>query len=100
MAEKNEKPLTLSQLVKYNKQVLFPFMKESFVTKKEFEGFMEISARKADLDVLTKKVDGLATKEDIKLLNKKLDSLNDNLIKNNKLEIRVADIENVLAIKK
>ena len=100
MAKNNEKPLTLNQLVRYNKEVLFPFMKENFVTKKEFESFTEIVAMKDDLKEVEKRVDkkleGIATKEDIKSLSKKLDSLNDNLVKNNKLETRVADIENVL----
>jgi len=97
MAE--EKPLTLNQLVKYNKEVLFPFMKENFVTKKEFESFMEITAKKEDLDGLTKKVNGLVTKDDVKNLNKKLDSISEDLKKNIKLETRILDIENVLAIK-
>ena len=100
---KNENPLTLGQLKKYNKEVLFPFMKESFVTKKEFESFMEIAAKKEDLDGLAVKVNGLVTKEDVKILNKKLDSISEDLKKNNKLETRILDIENILdmpAIKK
>lgn len=31
----SEKPLTLEVLVDYNQKVLFPFMKETFATKKE-----------------------------------------------------------------
>ena len=78
-------------------------MKESFVTKKEFESFMEIAAKKEDLDGLAVKVNGLVTKEDVKILNKKLDSISEDLKKNNKLETRILDIENILdmpAIKK
>lgn len=32
-----EKSLTLGELAKYNQEVLFPFMKENFVNKKEFK---------------------------------------------------------------
>jgi len=98
-----EKLLTLSELAKYHKKTLVPFMTENFVTKREFEGFMEIAAKKEDLDGLDTKVDelatkvnGLATKEDVKNLNKKLDSISEDLKKNIKLETRVAGIENVL----
>lgn len=96
MVEKNEKPLTLKQLAKYNKEVLFLFMKESFVTKKEFESFMEIAAKKEDLDGFATKVGGLATKEDIKNVGKQLNSISDDLKRNNKLETRILDIENVI----
>jgi len=36
---KKERPLTLNQLAEYNQEVLFPFMKENFVGKKEFKKF-------------------------------------------------------------
>jgi hypothetical protein len=32
-----EKPLTLEELAKYNQEIMFPFMKENFVNKKEFK---------------------------------------------------------------
>ncbi len=35
----NHNPLTLKQLVDYNHGVLFPFLKESFVGRKEFDDF-------------------------------------------------------------
>lgn len=76
MAKNNEKPLTLKYLVKYNHEVLFPYMDETLATKEEL--------RK------------IASKEDIKILSKKLDSIIEDLKKNNKLETRVVDIENVL----
>jgi len=34
-----EKPLTLSELIKYNQEVVFPFMQENFAGKKDFEEF-------------------------------------------------------------
>lgn len=80
MAKKNEKPLTLKDLVKYNHEVLFPYMDGTFATKEELKK--------------------IASKEDIRILNKKLDSISEDLKKNNKLETRVDYIENVLAIKK
>jgi hypothetical protein len=76
MAKSNEKPLTLKDLVKYNHDVLFPYMEETFATKGEFKK--------------------IVSKEDIKILNKKLDSISEDLKKTNKLESRVVDIENVL----
>ena len=41
--EKNdkEKPLTLEALANYNQEILFPFMKETFVTKNEFNEFKD-----------------------------------------------------------
>lgn len=35
----NQRPLTLKELINYNQEVLFPFLEERFVTKKEFENF-------------------------------------------------------------
>ena len=75
---------------------LIEAQKEVFVTKGEFESFMEIAAKKEDLDNLTAKVDGLASKDDIRNLNKKLDSISEDLKKNIRMETRVADMENVL----
>jgi len=34
-----EKPLTLESLIKYNEEVLFPFMQENFIGKREFKEF-------------------------------------------------------------
>lgn len=76
MAKNNEKSLTLKDLVKYNYEVLFPYMDETFATKEELKK--------------------IASKEDIKILSKKLDSISEDLKRNNKLETRVVDIENVL----
>ena len=39
MAKTIEKSLTLEGLVEYNKEVLFPFLKETFIGKKEFKKF-------------------------------------------------------------
>jgi len=35
----NQKPLTLKELIEYNQEVLFPFLEEKFVTKREFNNF-------------------------------------------------------------
>lgn len=73
-------------------------------TKLMLDSFDKVNERIDKMDTRIDKIDtklsGIATKEDVKNLNKKLDSLNDNLVKNNKLETRVDYIENVLAIKK
>jgi primase-polymerase (primpol)-like protein len=101
---KKENPLTLNEFTKYNQKVLFPFMKENFVTKNEFESFLEIAATRDDLkkmeERLDKKIEGIATKEDIKNLGKQLSVLSEDLKKSNNIEMRVDYIENVLAIKK
>jgi len=39
MATKKEKPLTLQGLVKYNQEVLFPFLDEHFAMKKDLDKF-------------------------------------------------------------
>jgi len=41
MEESNKKPLTLDDLAKYNQEVLFPFMKETFAGKKDFDEFKD-----------------------------------------------------------
>ena len=58
MAENNQNPLTLNELIKYNQEVLFPFMQETFVTKKDFEEL------KSNFDNLQKSVDAYAVKAD------------------------------------
>jgi len=77
---------------------LIDAQKEVFVTKEEFESFMEVAAKKEDLNEFDVKVNGLATKEDVKGLNKQLSSISEDLKKNNKLETRVEYIENILNI--
>jgi len=49
-----QKPLTLNELTNYNQKVLFPFLEERFLTKKEFELF-----KKIDFSELKKDVDRL-----------------------------------------
>ena len=44
----NEKQLTLEELAKYNQEVLFPFMKENFVAKKDFDEFKDDSMKFQD----------------------------------------------------
>ncbi len=41
MTDKNEKPLTLKELIKYGQEVLFPYMEGTFATKKEFGEFKD-----------------------------------------------------------
>ena len=60
---KKENPLTLNELAKYNKDILFPFMQENFVTKREFESFVDIVATKEQLNAL---IENVATKDDLK----------------------------------
>ena len=51
MAKNNEKSLTLKDLVKYNHDVLFPYMEETFATKDDLKGFVA----KKDFDELKDK---------------------------------------------
>jgi uncharacterized coiled-coil DUF342 family protein len=62
MEENNQKPLTLNELAKYNQEVLFPFMQENFVTKKELDEFKD--EYKADFSNLQTSVDTYAKKAD------------------------------------
>jgi len=73
-------------------------LKETFVTKEEFEGFMEITATKQDLE-------RFATKEDLAKLSTKTDKIVDILGKMDEkldevvgLKHRVGYIENTLNI--
>lgn len=76
----NEKPLTLRELAKYNQEVLFPFMKENFATKKDMENLIDIVATKDQLGGFEK---------DVKYIKENLDEAS-------KLGHRVEYIENVL----
>ena len=70
----NQKPLTLDELIEYNQKVLFPFLeehfaskeflKENFVTKKEFQEFKNETL--TNLDVIQKKLDVLLTEKTIR----------------------------------
>ena len=83
MEDKNQKPLTLNELAKYNREVLFPYMHETFLTKdglakynrevlfpymhetfvvkKDFNEFKDTSLTK--LDDITAKLDTLLTEK-------------------------------------
>lgn len=81
MAEdKNEKqePLTLDGLIKYNQDVLFPYLKETFAGKKEFnelkDEFYDFKNEMTDFknetltgqDKILKKLDILLDEKDVK----------------------------------
>jgi len=68
--ESNEKPLTLNELAKYNQEVLFPFMKENFATKKDVENLIDIVATKEELRGLEERLVGK-----LDLIDKKLDKV-------------------------
>jgi hypothetical protein len=67
----NQKPLTLDELIEYNQKVLFPFfeehfaskefLRENFVTKKEFQEFKNETL--TNFDAIQKKLDVLLTKK-------------------------------------
>jgi hypothetical protein len=76
----------------------FDNLSENFVTKKEFEGFMEITATKQDLEKFT-------TKEDLRKTDVKVDKIinilgrmDEKLDETNKLKHRVEYIETTLNI--
>ena len=56
---KNQTPLTLEGLVSYNQEVLFPFLKDNFVSKKEFTGFKnEMSGFKSEMSGFKNEMNG------------------------------------------
>jgi hypothetical protein len=65
----NQKPLTLDELIEYNQKVLFPFLEEIFLTKKEFQEFKnkEFQGFKNEVltnfDTIQKKLDVLLTEK-------------------------------------
>jgi hypothetical protein len=65
MAKKrnNHNPLTLAQLAQYNQEVLFPYLKENFISKKEFAGFKDKTT--TSLDKILKKLDILLTEKGV-----------------------------------
>lgn len=72
---------------------LIEAQKEVFVTKEEFEGFMEITAKKSDLTNLEKRFDGLENK-----IEKRFDKIDAKLNEVVNLKHRVEYIENTLNI--
>ena len=71
MKKNNQKPLTLKELIDYNQEVLFPFLEERFVTKKEFNNFKkEFTDFKDETlstdDKILKKLDILLTEKTVR----------------------------------
>ncbi len=70
----NQKPLTLEVLVKYNQDVLFPYMEETFVTKADFQDFKNETS--VNMDSILKKLDMLIDEKEARnyqdIKNKKL----------------------------
>jgi len=65
----NQKPLTLDKLIEYNQKVLIPFLKENFITRKEFQELRnEILTH---FDVIHKKLDVLLTEKTIREYHEK-----------------------------
>ncbi len=62
--EKNQKPLTLDNLAKYNNEILFPAMEERFVIKGEFKNFQDKTL--TSLDSLLNKMDILLTEKEVR----------------------------------
>ncbi|MEK7080551.1 MAG: hypothetical protein AAB925_01825 [Patescibacteria group bacterium] len=71
-----EKPLTLKELAKYNKEVLFPAMEKKFTTKKDLLSLKEDFATKKEIEYL---IDIVATKEELIGIEKRLGAKIDNL---------------------
>ena len=59
-----EKPLTLTNLEKYNKEVLIPELEERFVVKKEFNDFKNKSL--SNQDKILEKLDKLIQENEIR----------------------------------
>lgn len=67
----NQKPLTLETLVSYNREVLFPWMEENFVTKTDFKelkvNFKEFKNETvSNQDSMLKKLDILLTEKTVR----------------------------------
>jgi len=76
--DKNEKqePLTLDGLIKYNQDVLFPYLEETFAGKKEFNEFKnEMTGFKneslTNQDAILKKLDILLDEKEVKEFQEK-----------------------------
>ncbi len=54
---KKQRPLTLDSLASYNREVLFPWLGENLVSKKEFNSFKDKTA--TNQDNMLKKLDTL-----------------------------------------
>lgn len=97
MAE--EKPLTLEKLAKYNQEVLFPFMKENFAAKKDFDEFKDDIMKfqdKAPEDLETLKQEKTFGTEQDKRKPKILE-IHNNALKSNKIlsEQEATEIDNL-----
>jgi len=80
---KNQKPLTLKTLAAYNQEVLFPYLEERFVSKREFNDFKnEMTDFKNEMtdfknesltnqDAILKKLDILLIEKDVREYQKK-----------------------------
>ena len=60
----SQKPLTLEVLVSYNREVLFPWMQETFATKTELEDFKNKTL--TSQDNMLKKLDILLTEKTVR----------------------------------
>jgi hypothetical protein len=67
------------------------YMAKTFTTKDDL---------KKTEERLEKKMEGLATRDDVKKLSKQMEILHEDFKRNDKVEMRLAYVENVLAIKK
>ena len=68
---KNQTPLTLEGLVSYNQEILFPFLRENFVSNKKFDKFEnEINEFRnetlTNFDAMGKKLDILLTEKEVR----------------------------------
>jgi len=68
---KKQEALTLAGLVKYNQDVLFPYLKETFVGKKEFNNFKDEmtdfkNENMTNQDKILKKLDILLAEKDVR----------------------------------
>ena len=73
---KNQKPLTLKTLAAYNQEVLFPYLEERFVSRREFNDFKnEMTDFKneslTNQDAILKKLDILLIEKDVREYQKK-----------------------------
>ena len=84
---KKEKPLTLTELVNYGHEVLFPYMDETFVKKNEFLEFKDKTL--TGIDNINGKLDILLTEKDVKHYqdkkHKKISEIHNETLERNKL---------------
>ncbi|MCX6718718.1 MAG: hypothetical protein NTY81_03940 [Candidatus Staskawiczbacteria bacterium] len=87
MAKNKKTPLTLDGLIEYDKEILFPYLHETFVVKKDFNKFKNTSLSKLDkiLDELKSLKDEKVVKDAQDKRQKKVLEIHNDALRRNKI---------------